>query len=242
MSVPYCGSAPLPADVWSRFNADPTLIAAILVLLVAHVSLADSRARRVQALLGWSVAGLALTSPLCALSVALFSARIAQHLLLLLVAAPLVAAAIPTRVRAASLWPSALISVVALWFWHLPSPYEATFESTPVYWLMHMSLFGTATLLWHGLLRHRWQYTLEALAIGVVVSMQMSFLGALLTFASVPWFFRHVSSAPMWGLTALQDQQLGGVLMWIPGNLLLLWASVRSCVCLWQVLDRSATA
>jgi putative membrane protein len=66
------------------------------------------------------------------------------------------------------------------------------------------------------------------LAVGAFTSMQMGFLGAVLALASHPMFSWHFLFAPTWGLTPMQDQQLGGTLMWVPGLLLFVWAALRS--------------
>ena len=97
LAVPYCGTAPLPGELWQAWNPDPWVIAALLALLTAGGALrgrVDGRRRAL--MLGLAVAAMALAflSPLCALASALFSVRVAHHLLLVSAAAPLLA---PTR-------------------------------------------------------------------------------------------------------------------------------------------------
>lgn len=246
--LPYCGAAPVPGELLTRFNLDPVLIAALLVLGAYHFTrLARTPLARVCAVAGWGVASAAFISPLCALSVSLFSARVGQHMILLLAAAPLIAYAWPMKAGAQSgawaLWSSTGAFFVALWFWHMPAPYDATFASTPVYWSMHITLFGTGILLWREVLHHRPERTADVLAAGALTSMQMALLGAVLTFAGHPLFFWHLlSMTSLWGLTPLQDQQLGGVFMWVPGMLLFLWAALRSLGRLWNALEGVKTA
>lgn len=241
--LPYCGSPPIPGELLGRFNLDPLLIGALLALGIAHVLHTKTRRSRWCAVAGWGVAASALISPLCALSVALFSARVGQHMLLLLIAAPLIAYAWPPRMTEAKrprwpLWLSGAAVLVSLWFWHMPGPYDATFTSTFVYWSMHVTLFGSAILLWRELLHHSAQRTVEALTVGALTSMQMGLLGAVLTFAGHPLFFWHlVTMTNAWGLTPLEDQQLGGIFMWVPGILLFLWAALRSLGRLWTAMD-----
>ena len=238
--LPYCGTPPAPAELLSRLNLDPALILALLGLVFAHLATARTARARACALAGWSLAALALLSPLCALSVSLFSARIAQHMLLLLGAAPLIALALrpaaPLR-GTGGLWLSAGLFLIFLWFWHMPRPYEATFTSTRIYWLMHLTLFSSGIALWRELLHHAPQRTAEALLVGTLTSLQMSLLGAVLTLASAPLFYSHLLTTRTWGLTPLQDQQLGGVLMWVPGMLLFLWTALRSLWRLWSDLE-----
>ncbi len=232
--LPYCGTPPSPETLLHRFNLDPVLIGALILATLLHLLyLRRQGGTRTSALstvgAGWIVTALALISPLCALSVSLFSARVTQHMVLILGAAPLLALATPlisTRWARTATWSATFVFLVALWFWHMPGPYDATFDSTLVYWTMHLTLFGSAVLLWRALLRSPRSASGDVLLAGVLTSMQMGFLGAILTTASHPLFFRHLSTAQIWGFTPLQDQQLGGTLMWVPGILLFLWAAL----------------
>ena len=239
--LPYCGSPPVPAELLSRFNLDPAVLIAVVAFAGGHLRLLRGRRRAFYyAAGGWGLAAFAFVSPLCALSVALFSARVGQHMLLVLLAAPLIAMAWPrahTRHGAAPLWISAAAFFVALWFWHMPLPYDATFKSTAAYWAMHVTLFGSAILTWRQLLHHRTERTFDVLTVGALTSMQMGLLGAVLTFAGHPLFLWHLTTTASWGLTPLRDQQLGGVFMWVPGILLFLVAAIRSLRGLWQAVD-----
>ncbi len=238
--VPYCGTAPLPGTLLTRFNLDPILIGVLLLLAIAH--LWRVRGQRVTwfAAAGWATVALALLSPLCALSVSLFAARISQHMLLLLVAAPLLALALPPlRAQHPPLrtWIAGLAFLLALWFWHMPQPYEATFRSDAVYWLMHLTLFGSGLALWQELLSRDRQSAVDRLIVAALTSMQMGLLGAVLAMATHPFFPSHFTTTQVWGLTPLEDQQLGGVIMWVPGIALFLWASVRGVLELRERVD-----
>jgi putative membrane protein len=238
--LPYCGAAPDPDALLTRFNLDPILIIALGLLTWAHVRLARNSRERSFALSGWLVAAAAFISPLCALSVSLFAARITQHMVLLLIAAPLIAIAWPKPASDGRSWPiwlSAASFLSALWFWHMPRPYDATFDSAYIYWTMHVTLFGSGILLWRELLQHRHASIADVLAAALVSSMQMSLLGAVLTFASRPLYFWHLTTTSAWRYTPLQDQQLGGVIMWVPGMVLFLWASIRSLRRLWTAFE-----
>lgn len=229
--LPYCGAAPLPGALLGRFNLDPWLIVALLVLATAQVLWAVSARQRAFAVCGWVVAAAAVLSPLCALSVALFAARVGQHMLLILIAAPLLALGMPaprSALSRARLWGSCALFFATLWFWHMPAPYDATFSSTSVYWSMHVSLSGSAVLLWRELLHAPGPFNVEAVGAGTLTSIHMGLLGAVLSLATRPLFFWHLTTTQAWGLTPLQDQQLGGVLMWVPGVALFLWAALRS--------------
>lgn len=221
--VPYCGAPPVPGGV--TWNLDPILIG-LLLALGAFVTLQARAApvgwARTAGPLGWLVLALALVSPLCNLSVALFTARVGQHLLLILVAAPLLAlgGAWPRRWPTAGAAPAAFAFAVALWMWHLPGPYGASFRSDTVYWAMHLTLSGTALWFWAALLRRASERPEVVLLAGLGTAVQMALLGALLTLAPRPLFAVHAGTTGPWGLTWLEDQQLGGLLMWVPGGLL----------------------
>jgi putative membrane protein len=225
-----------------RFNLDPVLIVALLALgaaHIAHLSVENPRSRA-YATCGWLVAAAAFVSPLCALSVSLFSARIAQHMVLLLVAAPLIALGFPRRRGLSTAWPlwtSAVAFMVCLWVWHMPTPYAATFAATTIYWAMHATLFGSGIVLWRELIDHPPRHIALVLAVGLLTSMQMGLLGAVLALARRPLFYPHFLTTQAWGLTPLQDQQLGGTLMWVPGILLFLWAAIRSLRTVWNRLE-----
>ncbi len=229
--VPYCGAPPLPDALLTRFNLDPVLMALLLVVASLHILLSADRRARQYALCGWGLAAFAWISPLCALSVALFSARVAQHMILILAAAPLLALALPAappHFARPRLWSACSAFFIALWFWHMPRPYDATFASTPVYWAMHATLFGSAIWLWREILQSSRDHALEAVAAGAFTSMHMGLLGAVLTMAVRPLFFWHLTTTQAWSLSPLEDQQLGGVFMWVPGIGLFLWAALRT--------------
>ena len=154
--LPYCGTPPLPGALLTRFNLDPLLIAALLVALLLLLRVAANPKARRYAACGWGICAFAFVSPLCALSVALFAARVAQHMLLILAAAPLIALALPSgseRHGRRRVWSACSGFFIALWFWHMPGPYGATFASVACYWAMHVTLFGSAIWLWRELLQ-----------------------------------------------------------------------------------------
>jgi putative membrane protein len=243
--LPYCGSAPLPGALLERFNLDPILISALVLISTLQWISLKNHGNRYHALAGWVVAAAAFVSPLCALSVSLFAARVAQHMILILVAAPLIALGLPrlgrsTRTR--TLWWATTVFFLSLWGWHMPVPYDATFASTPLYWAMHLTLFGSAIWLWRQLLQHSAGQTGAALAAGTVTFVHMGLLGAVLTFADHAMFLPHFGTTQAWGFTPLQDQQLGGVFMWVPGTALFLSVALRSVVRLWTGIERARPA
>lgn len=230
--APYCGPAPSPEALWLSWNLDPLVLVPILLLTVWAI-----RARSRAGIGAAAVLVLAFVSPLCALSTALFSARVAHHVLLVSIAAPLLALCLPQRAaRGGEL--AFLAHAATLWLWHTPGPYGWALSSDAAYWLMEATLLGSAIWLWRAVLSPATAAG-RAILLLLGVTMQMGLLGALLVFAGRPLFAAHLATAPLYGLSPLEDQQLSGLLMWVPAALPYLG------VALWRlggVLNRTGRA
>lgn len=250
MPDPYCGPAPLPAELWMRWNFDPPLLMVLALLAMGHAALlrgtdhgpvAPHRIRGFAVL--WLLAVALFVSPLCALTSALFSARIAHHMALVAIAAPLQVFTLPPRLRDIS-WPPALpaaaamVHAVLLWLWHAPAPYAAALADSAVFWAMEASLFGSALLLWSAILSRR---TRLASSLGALLAtvVQTGLLGAAITFARTPLYDYHIGSTTPWGLSALADQQLAGLIMWVPAAVPYLFAALALTTA--RLLQTSAT-
>jgi len=203
---------------------------------------------------GLTSIGVALLSPLDELADMLFSAHMAEHLLLLMVAPPLIwlgAPLVPTlwafprRVRRAigralaSRSPlhrllhvltnpfvalPLYLATVALW--HVPRFYDAAQGRTLLHDLEHLLFLGAGLLYWWPIVhptggRRRLAlpmilpYLLPAFLLNVI-------LGAMLTFAGQPLYHTYQAAAPTSSLSIVEDQQLGGLIMWIPGGMMYL--------------------
>jgi putative membrane protein len=255
--LPYCGVPPDPAQLWSRWNLDPMLIAILLIIAACYAVSAPAAKRRgvigrgheVAFFAGWLVLSAALISPLCPLSVSLFAARVGQHMIIVLLGVPLIAVGRPLAVVRARfgatrpiLWESrefvgalgaSAAFAIALWFWHLPGPYDATFANATVYWTMHLTMILSALWLWSVLLDQRRTRVVPVIGTGLIASTQMSLLGAAITFAPHPLYAPHATTTAVWGLSQLLDQQLGGAIMWVPGGIIFLTASMLA---LWSLV------
>lgn len=236
--VPYCGAPPAPGHV--AWNTDPVLGSALLLVLLVTARAfrvgGASRLRTAYFVSGWLILSLALLSPLCNLSVALFSARAVQHLTIILIAAPLIALSgapallarhapsllgVYTARRIGKLtpmWP--YLFAVIYWFWHFGNPYNSTLQNNVIYWAMQLSIIVSAIGLWYALIGEEKIKALQLVSGSLFTGLQMSLLGALLTFSGVPWYEVHRTTSWVWGMTPLEDQQLGGVLMWAIGGLI----------------------
>lgn len=216
--APYCGVAPVPSDWLGQWNGDPVLIGALAVGSVAGWRHAADRAAFVAMV---AVVWLLLVSPLCALTSALFSARVAHHVALVGIAAPLVARAFDVRLGGLA-W-AALASTAIFYLWHVPAVYAAALASDAIYWAMQLTLFVSAVAFWAAVRRAPAPSAVAAL---LVVMVAMGLLGALLTFASAPLYAPHRAATLAWGLTPLEDQQAAGLIMWAPAAGLYLAAAL----------------
>jgi putative membrane protein len=219
--IPYCGTAPRPEEILDRWNFDPALIV-VLVLALAVVVARGALRRRTFALAAFALLVVGFVSPLCALSSALFSARTIHHILLVAVTAPLLVWSLP-RLKAGSLAAATLVQTAVFWSWHAPTAYAWALSTDIAYWLMQLSLLGSALWFWTAL---RSASPLAATAALLVTVVQMGLLGAIITFAGDPLYAPHLAATATWGLTPLQDQQLAGVIMWAPAAALYLLAAL----------------
>lgn len=219
---------------------------------------------------GWATLFVAMATPLHALGEALFSAHMVQHELLMALAAPLLVLgrpvipflwALPIRWRrglgrwakgsavrggwrmATGPFAAWLLHAAALWAWHLPGPYQASLASGAVHTLQHASFLGTGLLFWWALIHGRagrMGYGAAAFYL-FATAMHSGGLGALLTFAPEPWYPAYAGAAQAWGLTALEDQQLAGLVMWIPAGLSYLVAGLVLVAAWLREAERRAT-
>lgn len=215
--TPYCGAAPSPGEWLSRWNFDPVLLVGLAAALIAWhwAGGPQDPARRKWGAAAVLLALLLFVSPFCALTSALFSARVTHHVLLTAALAPLVVLSLP-RSRLAipgSLASWTFVQAAVFWAWHAPVLYAAALASDAIYWLMQLSLLGAAAGFWTALRRAP---PLAAVASLLATMVQMGLLGALITFAAAPLYAPHFATTLPWGLAPLEDQQLAGLIMWAP--------------------------
>lgn len=222
-AIPYCGPAPVPGEIWSAWNLDPLLIAALA--LAAWLL----RGRPLRAQIGLGVLALAYVSPICALSAGLFSARSLHHLLIVFGAAPLLVGVV--RLPRIPLSAAFAASVIVFWAWHVPAIYQWALASDVAYWLGQAALLGTSVLFWQTLLRRDTSAPAAFFTL-IAMVMQMGLLGALITFAPDPLYAPHYLTTLQYGISPIEDQQLAGLIMWVGSLPLSLLAG-------WTVLARS---
>ena len=203
---------------------------------------------------GWLTLAVALVSPLHQLGGVLFSAHMVQHELLMALAAPLLVLGRPVVVWLWALpigwrkrlggWAAAApvkrtwavltlplvawtIHALAIWVWHVPRFFQATLQSELVHTLQHLSFLGSALLFWWALLQIRDGRLGRPAAVVYLftTAVHTSLLGAILAFSSRVWYPLYDATAT-WGLTPLEDQQLAGLIMWVPAGLAYLAAAL----------------
>ena len=183
---------------------------------------------------GWILLAVSLASPLEEWAEKSLAAHMIQHELLMVAAAPLLVlgrvdfvllALAPRRRRRAAVWrlrmfrvnaPMAwMLYAVALWAWHLPTFYEAAVESPLLHAAEHLSLLVAALLFWWAVLDRRLGYGAASLFV-FTTALHKNLFGALL-------FFLPRVRYPSYGAgaTALEEQQLAGLVMWVPGGVVL---------------------
>lgn len=235
-------------DAWGAWVPDPLALGvagALVIVLRARRPGPSTRGRDRSLVAGAVVLVLALVSPVAGLSADLVSAHMVQHLLLVVVAGPLLAAGdpgpallaslpAPVRRSAVGAWralpPTArrpgaavvgggLASALAMWAWHVPALHVAAVEHPVVHLFEHATLLVPAVVYWGGVLhrRSRHRHLLPAIVLtSAVMVMLGGVLGALLTFVPQPLYPVYVPNG--WGLSPLQDQQFAGALLWVAGG------------------------
>jgi putative membrane protein len=197
---------------------------------------------------GIAVLFLALVTPIDTLGEELFSIHMVQHLLLMLVAPPLFVysrapivyfwAFAPRRRRQLGRWwvrarlasaYAALTHPAIVWIgstgalvlWHIPAMYQWALSDPVVHTFEHLCFFVTSLAFWTLVIepsgRRRLGYGTTLIFVATAATLG-GFPGALMVFASRPLYPAHAEGVSYWGLTLIEDQQLAGLLMWIPAG------------------------
>jgi cytochrome c oxidase assembly factor CtaG len=191
---------------------------------------------------------VALLSPVAWLSEILFSVHMTQHEILMLISAPLLVFGQPLipmlwafpagaregwarwsqRRSVGTIWQAVtgplvvfLLHAVAVWLWHAPALYEAALRSTGIHALEHLSFVVTAALFWWGMIHGRYGRMAYGAAVLYVflTAIHTSVLGALMAISPGVLYPSYLTAGASWQIDALEDQQLAGLLMWVPSGL-----------------------
>ena len=264
--------AAIPAfpSVLLEWRFDPTAVVPLLVVAALYLW----AVRRVDAthpgnrhprhrtwlFMGGVVAiGIALVSPIEAYEGLLFSVHMVQHMLLELVAAPLLLAGAPitltlrvasprVRRRLLAVLQSRVVHVISFpviawvlfaavnWGWHFSTLYDQALEDDLLHYVQHATFLGAALLFWWpaiGADPSPWRLPHPMRLFYLFLAMpQNSFLGVALLQTSSVLYPHYVTNGRSWGPSPLEDQHLGGVLMWVMGDMAFL-AGMAVVVALW---------
>lgn len=194
---------------------------------------------------GWLVLAVALVSPVHFIGEHLFALHMIEHELVMAVSAPLLVLSrpvgvllwgVPRKIRhlvrrgmtekhlqvawewVTSATVATLMHGAAIWLWHAPLLFEATLADMMLHRQQHLSFFFTALLFWWSML---WRSDRGVAAWHLFLTMlHTSVLGALIALAPRVVYPVQTGTASEWGLTQLEDQQLAGMLMWVPGGII----------------------
>ncbi|HZW11974.1 MAG TPA: cytochrome c oxidase assembly protein [Noviherbaspirillum sp.] len=203
---------------------------------------------------GLGILAVALLPPVDTLGSELFSMHMLQHELLMLGAAPLLVAGMPLgvflwafsppwrkRVSMALRWrplrvvwrrlmqPLVAWSIHAamLWAWHAPRFFEAGLLDDDVHVAQHLCFLISALLFWSALIGARSPIRDGSAVVYLLTTLIHSgMLGALLTFSPRAWYPFYAGRTEAWGISLLADQQLGGLVMWVPAGMVLILAAL----------------
>jgi putative membrane protein len=221
----------------------------------AHVGGGVKRWEAASFAVGWIALFIALVSPLHPWGSVLMSVHMTQHEILMLVAAPLLVLGRPLVVFLIALppnWARALgrasnvpawqttwhvicnplvawlVHAIALWVWHLPKLFDATLHSEWIHFLQHASFILTAIIFWWAVITSRSAVMSYggALLYMFTTALHTQLLGVLMTFSRTVWYPTYAHTTQSWGLSPIQDQQLGGMIMWIPAGLVYIVAAM----------------
>jgi putative membrane protein len=233
-----------------QWNWEPGLLAGLIAQIGAYLACVGPLRRwfpgsepvaasQVQVFaLGWLALFAALVSPVDTLATSLLTMHMVQHLLLTLVAPPLMLmgtprwllrpllrlpGALPIGRMLTRVVPAFFIYNIVFGLWHVPRYYELALANEQVHILEHLTFFVTAALTWWPICSPLDELPARPPGVQVLYlflqSLPPTILGAILTFASEPLYPSYVRAPHLWGLDPLTDQQLAGLLMWIPGSL-----------------------
>ncbi|HEX6140818.1 MAG TPA: cytochrome c oxidase assembly protein [Candidatus Limnocylindria bacterium] len=276
------GDAAPPPDlpgVLLRWSLDPLPLIGVAAAVAAYLW-AERRVRRrhpgnppprwrtISFLAGVGAIVLALNSPIEAYEGVLFSVHMVQHMLLELVAAPLILLGAPATLALRAASPSvrsdllrvlhsravSLISFPLLawvlfaavnWGWHFSSLYNDALENDLLHYLQHATFLGAALLFWWPIVGadpSRWRLPHPIRLFYLFLAMpQNSFLGVALMSASSVLYPHYSGNARSWGPSPIADQSIGGILMWVFGDVVFLVA-MGAVVAAWTRHEDRQTA
>jgi putative membrane protein len=249
---------------WDHWDLHPSVVVGLVLLAGLYVWLGGMGAprRRVAAYAGsLTVLLLTLNGPLHDLSDHyLFSAHMVQHLVLTLVFPPLFLYGLPADVVRQVIRPqwvrrtgrfltrplmAAAIFTVVIVLWHMPVFYEAAMFHHGLHIVQHLLFLVVSVIMWWPVLSPapelpRASYPGQMLYL-FLLGIPMSVVGAFITLADTPLYTFYVAAPRVWGLSPLADQQIGGLIMWVPGGLVF-WVAMTVVWFRWSMRETHGDA
>lgn len=249
-----------PSSLWLNWSFDPYIILTLLFLSLLYylgcraILKSGISKKKVKKAMYFYYTGifilfLSLISPIDPLSDLLGWVHMLQHILILMVAAPLMVMGSPSFVghwsfpkrwwkekkwfRSFFKWALSysrfkkpfwawFVYIFIFWIWHLPVFYEAALKSEVIHDFQHISFFLAAYFFWRLLFdpfRQHIQAPLVIFLYPFVASINGILLGSFMALSPVVWYKPYVKTAPLLGYSALHDQQLAGLIMWMPAGI-----------------------
>ncbi len=237
-----------PQNVWRSWSLAPEAVIPLGAVLAAWLyglrGRGISTPRQAAFLAGWALLAVALLSPLCRLAATLVTGHMIQHMLLITIAPMLLALARPGGVLRHVLptanglrdtigalprpgLQSATIAYgAAIWLWHVPAVYTLLLTNEAAHVAGFAALILVSCLFWSAIFTARPRRAMHAVVALLATMMHTGLLGALLTFGSRPFYPIVAPGALDWGLRPIQDQQIAGLIMWVPGNTIFMLAAL----------------
>ena len=232
----------MTADAWRRWDLHPSVLIGLAVLGGLYVFLGGVKAprRKVAAFVAaLAVLFVCLNGPLHNLSDRyLFSAHMVQHLVLMLLFPPLLLHGTPAWVvepllrpvwvRGTATWATHPLAAGAIFTipiiaWHFPRAYNAALVHHNLHIVQHLVFLATAVVMWWPVLsplpEMRAPQPVQLIYL-FLLGIPMSVVGALITLADHVLYPFYQSAPRVWGFAPLADQQIGGLIMWVPGGLI----------------------
>jgi putative membrane protein len=263
-ALAHGGTAPPPTfpGVLLEWRFEPVVLVALALSAItwllltrrvarAHPGHPYSAWRELAFLAGLATLAVALTSPIEAYEGELFSVHMLQHMLLELVAAPLLLLGAPAtlalraatpsvRRRLLAILHSRVVSVLSFpllawvlfaavnWGWHFSSLYNDALENSGLHDVQHLTFLGAALLFWWPVIGadpSRWRLPYPVRLFYLFLAMpQNSFLGIALMSAPITLYPHYLTNLRDWGPSPIVDQNIGGMLMWVGGDVVFLLA------------------
>ncbi|HET7563698.1 MAG TPA: cytochrome c oxidase assembly protein [Gemmatimonadaceae bacterium] len=235
---------PVGEDVFATFSVHPSTVIGILALGALYwwrtraEDRVPTRGQIVSFIAGLVVLFFTLNGPLHDLSDDyLFSAHMVQHLVLTMAVPPLLIAGIPgwmirPALRIPGVFPVArrigsglgafLVFSVAMMGWHVPQAYNLAMTHHPIHIVEHLCFLVAATIMWWPLMSSlpevpRLPYPGQLLYTFLLM-IPMMIISIFITYSDTVLYPFYAHAPRIWEITALQDQRIGGLIMWIPGG------------------------